>query len=276
MKKTFLVKRNALFSSTNISWGAYALLFSVLILLLRLVAPNFFWIAFTPVMRVSDAFANAGHSFFSSFEDRAKLSLQNEKLLEENNMLTNENQTLAQKIRGLSSLPRDANVVAGVIARPPSSPYDTLVLAGGLNEGITLGMEAFVPLAGKAGAVGVPIGIVSDVLADVSRVTLFSAPGVTTNGWVGEKNVPIIIAGAGAGSLRTSVARSAGIGVGDTVSVPGPGHLAIGSVTRVDSDPNSPSVTLQIRPAFNLFMVGWVVLRDTGMTALKISTSTPI
>ena len=66
----------------------------------------------------------------------------------------------------LGACTRYSGIIAGIVARPPASPYDTLVLSAGSEEGVTLGMEAF-------GAGGVPLGVVSSVLANFSRVTLF-------------------------------------------------------------------------------------------------------
>ena len=99
MKRTFLAKRNALLSSTNISWGALALAGAIFLLLLRLLAPNFFWQVFTPLFRVSDTLALESHIFFNSFGDTATLALQNERLMNENAALVSENQALLQKRR---------------------------------------------------------------------------------------------------------------------------------------------------------------------------------
>jgi cell shape-determining protein MreC len=285
MKKTYLARRNALLSSTDLSWGAYALMGAIVILLLRLVAPSFFWTLFTPLFRASDSLSNANHSFFNSFADTAKLAQQNEKLADENAALALENRALLVKFNSISGLVHDReSIIAGVVARPPASPYDTLVLAGGSDEGVTLGMEAFGPPAGEAGASEVPLGVVTTVLASFSRVTLFSAPGMTTNGWVGQNSstklgvnsLPITIRGAGAGAMSASVARSAAVSAGDIVFAPGPGQLPIGSVARIDSDPTSPSVTLRITPALNLFSITWVSLRDTGSSLRSaLSSTTP-
>ena len=271
MKRTFLVRRNALLSSTNLSWGTLALAGATFLLLLRLLAPNFFWQIFTPLFRVSDTLARESHAFFDGFGNTATLALQNEKLMNENAALANENQALLKKTTSISELvPDTRGIIAGIVARPPASPYDTLVLSAGSAEGVTLGMEAF-------GAGGVPLGVVSSVLANFSRVTLFSAPNMTVNGWVGRTNVPIIISGAGAGALNASVTRSAGIAAGDIVFAPGPGMLPIGVVTRIDGDPASPSVILRIMPILNVFSIAWVVVRDTG-AALRgaFSSTTPI
>lgn len=270
MKRTYLAKRNALLSSASISWGVYAFIGAILVLLLRLIAPNFFWYTFTPVFRLSDALAGESHSFFSSFGDTAKLTRQNETLMDENTALALENKALLEKMNSLSALSRDTQgIIAGVVARPPQSPYDMLVLAKGTDDGVTLGMEAF-------GAGGTPLGIVSSVSANFSRITLFSAPSMSTSGWVGEKSLPITIQGVGAGALYASVARSADIAAGDIVFAPGPGELPIGSVVRVDNDPTSPSVILRIAPALNLFSLAWVTLRDTGITAFTLATSTSL
>ncbi len=270
MKKTFLVKRNALLSSTGFSWGTVALTGAVLALFLRLVAPNFFWSILTPIFRVADTLAAQSHFVLSSLGDTAALALQNETLMHENAALLNENRTLLQKTTSIATLPASSakerngasGILAGVVARPPESSYDTLMLAEGMNTGVTLGMEVF-------GPGGVPIGVVSSVFADFSQATLFSAPGMVTHGWVGSSNIPLTIEGSGGGVMRASLARSAGIAVGDTVFGPGPGALAIGRVTRIDSDPLAPVVTLRIIPAINLFSVTWVVLRDTGASLLN-------
>jgi cell shape-determining protein MreC len=254
----------------------FALAFAGLVLLTRLLAPNLFWQAFAPVFRSADALAAQSHAFFSSFSDAAILSLRNEELADENIALANENQALLQKVADLESLKGAASkktsegIIAGVIVRPPVSPYDTLVLAAGAKAGVTVGQEAF-------GPGGVPVGFVSSVLPDFSRVTLFSAPNITLQGWIGRGTISATLFGSGAGTLRASIARSAGVTEGDVVFASGPGMLPIGSVVRVDSDPSSPAVTLQIQSAFDLFSVAWVELRDTGpafVSSFSWATST--
>lgn len=267
MKKIFLVKRNALLSSTDISWGMYALLVAILVLFLRFLAPNLFWHIFTPVFRGADILATGSHTFINSFSNTARLASENERLVNENVALSNENHTLLQKVAGLGALHETPGILAGIVARPPESPYDTLVLAGGSRAGITLGQEVF-------GPGNVPLGIVSSVLADFTRVTLFSAPGMTTNGWIGRAALPLIIRGAGAGALQASLSRSAGVVVGDIVFAPGPGMLPLGSVVRIDSDPSAPGVSLHIMPMLNLFSLAWVELRSTGIMAFVSATST--
>lgn len=276
MKRTFLARRNALLTGQVATYGAFALAFAVLALLVRLIAPNFFWTITTPLFRASDAVSSGVHGFLSSFGNAVALTEQNEKLIAENAALASENQALIEKnaslttLLGVSSAAKNiSGVLAGVVARPPASPYDTLVVAAGSKQGVVLGMEAF-------GESGIPIGFVSSVLDDFSRVTLFSAPGVTTNGWVGKADVPVSLSGAGGGALSASIARAANITQGDIVYVPGPGQLPIGNVARIDSDPLSPGVTLRIQLASNPFSLSWVTLRATGSQPSSLATSTPL
>jgi len=276
MKRTFLSKRNALLSSSSVSCGAVALVFALVVLAVRILAPNFFWFAFAPVFKSADALSAQSHSFLQSFRDAAELALRNEQLMNENAALSSENQALSQKVASILALSDSQTagtnapegIIAGVVARPPESPYDMLIVAAGKNEGVTLGMEAF-------GSGGVPVGIVSSVLSDFSRITLFSSPGTNTSGWVGNAHIPLTIYGAGAGTMNAVTARSAGIVVDDVVFAPGPGMLPVGVVTRIDSDLSSPSVTLRIQPARNLFSISWVVLRDTGASLIS-ATSTSL
>jgi cell shape-determining protein MreC len=226
----------------------------------RLLAPNIFWHAASPLFRAADALASGSQAVISQFRDTADLVLRNERLEEETIALTNENNALRLELSALGALPDDAasdGILAGTVARPPTSPYDTLVVAQGSAAGVTRGMGAF-------GQGGVPLGVVSAVLKDFSRVTLFSSSGMQLDAWVGERRVPLTVYGAGGGTMRATVARSAEISAGDAVFAPGPGMLPVGTVVRVDSDPSSPSARVQIQPAVNLFSIDWVLLRAAG------------
>ena len=269
MKKTFLARRNALLSSSSVSWGAVALAFAVLALLLRLLAPNLFLHIFAPAFRAAEAVSARSHSFLNGFRDVAALAAQNERLMRENDALASENRVLMERTAEADGLL--GGIVAGVVARPPASPYDTLVVAGGARSGIATGMEAF-------GAGNVPLGVVSSVSTDFSRITLFSAPGAVTHGWVGSAHTPLTIFGEGAGAMRATLPRSALVAVGDVVFVPGPGLLPVGRVARIDSDPAEPGVVLRIASNANLFSIAWIELRDIGAAlrdSFSLSTTTP-
>ncbi len=272
MKRIFLAKRNALLSSKSAFRAVLAGFVFVMFVALRFLTPNFFWQATAPIFRTADASVIAVHSFLNSFGNTVALSAERDSQREQNLTLVQENKTLLAKVENLTALIGEApeekpGIVAGVVARPPESPYDTLVVAAGSSSGVALGMEAF-------GNGGVPIGIVSEVLMDFSRVTLFTAPGISMNGWIGKANTAVTLVGAGGGTWQATMAKAAVVVIGDTIFLPGPGARAAGNVVRVDSDPLSPSDTLRIEPASNLFALTVVILRATGVTPISFATST--
>lgn len=250
----------------------------VVLALIRLVAPNIFLHLTTPLLQSGAAVAASSHTFFSQFGERAELTRKYEQLQEENAALGSENEALIQKIASLESLLgpsggthlAQANSIAGVLSRPPETPYDTLIVDKGTKAGVRVGQEAF-------GSGHVPIGVVSAVTSDFARVTLFSAPGMSVSARLGIHELPFTLTGAGGGALTGVVTRSTQFAVGDTVFVDGPGAEPVGKVVRIDDDPTAPSVTLQIQPAVNLFSLSWVALYDSGvlLTAVSATSTKP-
>ena len=276
MKRTYLAKRNAFFSRENITPGSLAMAFALIALFTRVVLPDAFFAIITPATRVSSNISNYAHFVLSSFDNAALLEKQNENLTNRNISLTNENQALAQKLSDISPLldgsTSKEGIIAGVITRPPESAYDTLLVNVGEASGSSVGMEAF-------GARGVPIGLVTATSAKSSRVTLFSAPNISINAWVGKNKLPILLRGAGGGAFNAVVPRTAMVTAGDLVYIPGPGALPIGSVARVDSDSSSPSSNLRIQGGTNIFSITWIELRDAGKVvedALASASSTQL
>ena len=82
-------------------------------------------------------------------------------------------------------------------------------------------------------------------------MALYSTPGRATDALVGVSRTPIELHVARARSALHRVPRraEAGVAVGDVVYVTGPGSLPIGTVSKIDSDPSSPTSTLHITPA---------------------------
>jgi cell shape-determining protein MreC len=174
------------------------------------------------------------------------------------NALTEQNRTLSAKVADLTALlgsrtEAPPGIVAAVLARPPVSPYDELVLDAGEAEGVREGAAVY-------GNGGVPLGIVASVTAHAARVALYSAPGRETPALAGAARVPFTLVGAGAGAFTASVPRDAGVAVGDALYAGGAGSIPIGTVAAVDSDPSSPSAAIRIDPVANPFSITWVTV----------------
>ncbi len=177
-----------------------------------------------------------------------ELSLQLIALREENEML----RARLQDVGAERELPNEAGLLAGVLARPPVSPYDVLVVDRGTDTGVVQGMVAY--------ALGVPVGSVAEANGRSSRVLLYSAPERITEGWIGENRLPVTLIGAGSGAFEADVARELEVVEGDLVYVPGPGALPIGRVERIESNASSPRTVLRIKPLVNPLTLTWVRL----------------
>jgi len=256
-------------------WSVAALALALLFVLARVLVPDLFMRSVGPVLGAGGSLSASAAGFFSSFGDARALAEKNAELARQNAALALENRMLGERLADLKALSGTApavesarGIVAGVLARPPTTLYDTLVLSAGTDAGVY-------PLMGVLGAGGVPLGTVSEVGAHTSRARLFSAPGVATDAWVGSARIPVTLEGAGAGSFRASVSQGTGISEGDTVYLPGPGAIPMGRVARIAGAASDPVVRLSIAPFINPFSVTWVLLVDVGTSWQTSSTPAP-
>lgn len=260
MKTQFSRRRNSILG--GYPWlGPSALLVGVLVLialLLRLVFPGALTAIASPAWMSGTALTAGVGSAGSFFGDKADLVAERDRLLAENAALTAANATVSARAADLARLLGDrtepvGGILAGVMVRPPVSPYDVLIVDAGSEDGVVEGSQA-------AGPGSIPLGTVESVTGGTSRIALYSASGQETESWIGEARIPVTLMGEGSGALRAIVAREAGIVEGDLVYVTGPGAVAIGSVVRVENDPSSPRSRIDIRPLVNPFSVTWVTI----------------
>ncbi len=212
----------------------------------------------TPLWRAGGVATDALHGMTLLFGNSAGLARERDQLQNENRALMETNRTLSASVADLERLlgsrtEGEKRVVAGVLARPPVIPYDTLIVDVGSQAGVHAGAFAF-------GPGGVPLGTVAQVGPTSSHIELFSTGGRVTEGWVGEKRLPITLTGRGGGAFEATLPRDSGIAVDAVVYVPGPGALPIGTVVRIDSNPSSPRDTVHIAPYANVFSLTWVEL----------------
>lgn len=256
MKKLYWRRRNALIPTAAFAAGFAVIFIGLIVLVLRLVSPGLLTSISTPLWRLGSSSTEQFHTIFSSFGNVAQIT-------RERDMLVAENQALKESNRGLQAQVADVthlvgartesahHILAGVLAHPPVSPYDTLIIDRGGSEGVRAGSTVYGP--GMT-----PIGSIESAGEHTARVALFSAPGRITDGWVGEKRVALSITGVGSGAFTATLPRESGVVVGDVVYLPGPGALPVGSIVRIDSNPSSPRDTVHIAPYTNLFSLTWV------------------
>lgn len=254
MKMRSYRSRNALLSGAT--WPVAALLFGVvgIVVLLRLFAPGALTVIASPLWRAGDMATGAVGVPLAGFASNEQLRADNERLAEEQSVLQAEVAALKTRLADLGAPTEVASgIKAGVLARPPVSPYDTLILAGGGEEGVSVGSRVY--------AQGViPIGVIESVSARSSRAVLYSESGRMTEGWVGESRNPITLTGESAGAFSAIVPRESALIEGEAVYLPGPGALPIGYIVRIDRNPSSPEARVHVRPVVNPFSLTWVTI----------------
>ena len=236
---------------------------AVLFLLLKVFVPSVIVAMAEPFWKEGNSLEASVGSVSSEFGNSSKLAEENSQLAQQVATLQNENSVLTARSQDLTKLlggttqegntsgSTGTNILAGVLARPPLSPYDTLVVGEGSKDAVVVGAQVFA-------TGGIPIGTVQSTSAHTATIALLSMSGRTTNAWIGENRIPLTLVGMGAGAFTATLPKAAAVTVGDSVYVPGPGAVPVGTISQVETDPSSPSVTLSIQPFVNIFSVTWV------------------
>lgn len=178
-------------------------------------------------------------------------------LIEENQVLKNElaRQSVDRQIQSsliqrnnelLTELGRGGEVrkvLAGVVKKPPFSPYDIYTVDAGTENGVAVGNLALF-------SDYVTLGQVSRVNTTGAKITLFSAPGKETEMIIGGQ--VFTVRGQGGGSLEVRVPRDFDVEIGDVVTLPSYRLYAVGSIAGIDFRPQDSIKKLTIKVPVNI------------------------
>jgi cell shape-determining protein MreC len=206
-------------------------------------------VVFTPFYLVHHYIETSSATVPTFFRERAQLLSQIEELertvatQEGSNTvsayITEENKELRELLQASSS----PHIVAGVIGRPPHTPYDTLVIDRGTEDGI---VEHAPVYYGK----GMGLGYIRKAFAHNALVTLFSSPNVESTVYVFGPNLFTTAYGEGGGVLRLSVPQGITIEKGNVVVLPSLDTGVLGIIDDIQSIPTEPEqhayVTLDV------------------------------
>jgi cell shape-determining protein MreC len=140
-----------------------------------------------------------------------------------------ENETL----RSLMSASSSELIGAGVIARPPHTPYDVMLIDRGEKDGI---LEDAPVYYGQ----GRVLGYVETVYSDHSLVIPISSPNIETSVYIFGPDIFVTAHGEGGGVVRLSIPQGVDVGVGDLVVAPSLEQSIVGDIERVESNPTEP------------------------------------
>jgi len=183
------------------------------------------------------------------------------------NALINENERLKERLAALElevadrasshSLNRHTEtggIISTILARPPQTPYDTLVIDAGSNDSLGVGAVVFM-------AEGPVLGAVREVSASTAKVKLFSAPGEKTAALLERHNIPVTLEGVGGGNFKIVLPREAEVVAGDRVlSADILSHL-LAVVGEVKMEPTDSFKEVLARSPINIFNIHFVVIQ---------------
>lgn len=255
MKKKSFQKRSSSFLASGLSTRSIIIIcVLVLILLIRIIFPSFFSFLTSPLFGIGTSLTSGVKGMTSGFQNAITLQAQIDALTKENTALVNENRALKTEIADTDEFEEVS--VAGVIARPPLAPSDTVLVSrksiGRVEENMLVVAEG-----------GVPIGTVGGANNNSIQVLLFSMRGRELEAWVGEDREAIRLVGQGSGAFVSTVSKDFAVAVGDEVYIPGPGARPIGTVSEIVVDPSSPTSLLRINPYVNIFSLTQVGITST-------------
>lgn len=155
---------------------------------------------------------------------------------------------LAEKVavleESLGRTPVDNRITAYVLAGPGRSPYDTLALDVGSDDGVMVGQYVTYVGAGL-------IGKIVEVYPSSSKAQLFSSYGGEVSVLIGKDAIPVTAEGRGMGNFKAIVPASSLVLEGDEVRV-APGDLILGNVVLVETKPSEPMMYVYFRTTFNI------------------------
>lgn len=171
------------------------------------------------------------------------LELSYVKSLEEENKILKET---------LGRIPLDKKVIlSAILAKPNNTPYDTLVIDRGLNDGI--GVDNLVFAKGD-----ILIGEIDSVESSTSRVLMYSTPGNILQVVYGNTGRYFNAKGLGNGTFEVDVTRDIEVYVDDMFFYPGIDNTPVGIVKKVDFDPRDSFKKVILKSPVNIQEERWV------------------
>ncbi len=230
------IKRNKLFKYT-----LFVIVLSILIYFRAGIFNGLSYVSsavFRPVLILGNNIGGTLSNTGSYFHSKSSLFLENEdlksKLGEEEAQISNYNSILDENLKMKEILgrknPKVNLILAVILSKPNQSPYDTLIIDVGTNDGISVGQRVF--------ALGnVPIGRIAEVYTNSAKVILYSNPGEQTEVVISGSGTFMQIVGRGGGNFEMILPRDFVLQNGTEVDLPDITPYIVGTVQTIISDP---------------------------------------
>lgn len=145
--------------------------------------------------------------------------------------------------------------IAGtVLARPPKTVYDILVLDVGEDEGVRIGARVSDPILGE-------LGTVVEVSQFNSKVSLYSTSGRETSAYLERDSEPVTLIGRGGGTFYFSVPKEVLVMPGDRILIGSIDASLIAVVEEAFIEPTDSFKKVLARGIVNMQKIRFVEIR---------------
>ncbi len=217
--------------------------------------------AVSPLWR-SEGAASTKLTFFTDFF-RFKSSL-----ISENNLLKERVGALELEITSRFSMPEGEETLAELLGRraemggvvatalvvPPQTPYDTIVIDAGSDDGVANGNSVRMPE-------GPLLGTISETYSGSAKVRLLSTPGEKTAAILERHSVPVTLEGAGGGNFRIIMPRETEVEVGDRILSADITSSLLAVVGEVHMEPTDSFKDVFAKSPVNIFSLHYLLVR---------------
>jgi cell shape-determining protein MreC len=205
----------------------------------------------SPIWKIRDMVVNS--SIIGYF--KSKKTLMDEKLALEqklflagnmismNDVLTNENENL-KDLLGRKDI-KAKTVLATILVKPPQTPYDSIVIDIGDDNGINVGDKV-------VANANVYIGEISEVFPHSAKAILYSSPGRKLSVVLGTSQISVESVGVGGGNFHILLPREVEVKEGDVIVIPSITPNVFGIVEKINFQDKDSFQTVLFKSPVNV------------------------
>jgi len=185
-------------------------------------------------------------------------------LIDENTRLHKKNQDLIEKLisfdivisqndefrKFLGIRSKLSGTVVPVTMHPSESPYDILVIS--LSKDNTAKVGDMVTYGSVA------LGTVTEIAGLNAKTTLYTSPGIITEGRIMKNGTPLQIKGVGGGNFVYSAPRELDIAIGDLITLSSNPDFALARVADIEETDSDSFKKIRLTNLTNIFSLKFV------------------
>jgi len=215
-----------------------------------------------PVWQGGQYLTSSASGAFRFLEPKKDLLAENEYLRQRVSQLTKKEFAYAQiaheneALRNIKIGEKEDSKIARVLSKPPITPFDTLTIDIGLQDGISLEGVAFTQE-------GYGIGKIKNILSSSASVEMFSSPDQEIPASIDRNGIEVILVGEGGGNFSVQISKDVDIRDGDlVVKRLGNNLVPVAVIVSTEVTEGDPLAYFQAHVPVNIFELTHVVIES--------------